>query len=48
MLVVVERSLRGAGVVLGLLEPLLELAVQELALLTLGAELLLEALLPLG
>src|SRR3989442_12892690 len=48
MLLVIERSLRRRGVVLGLLQPLLELAVEKLALLSLGAELLLEALLALG
>src|SRR5215468_2074152 len=48
MLVVVERSLRRPRIVLGPLEALLELAVEELALLALGAELLLEALLSLG
>src|SRR5436309_3253005 len=47
MLVVVERSLGRRGIVLGPLEALLELAVQQLALLALGAELLLEALLAL-
>src|SRR5207247_9515742 len=48
MLVVVERSLRRRRIVLGLLRTLLELAVEKLALLALGAELLLEALLALG
>src|SRR2546427_10461094 len=48
MLLVVERSLRRGGVVLGLLQTLLELAIEELALLAFGAELLLEALLALG
>src|SRR5215475_10689265 len=48
MLVVVERSLGRTGIVLGLLEALLELAVEQLALLALGAELLLEALLSFG
>src|SRR5437867_3079170 len=48
MLLVVERSLRRPGGILGLFEALLELAVEKLALLALGAELLLEALLALG
>src|SRR5262245_70975 len=48
MLVVVERSLRWTRVVLGSLQPLLELAIEQLALLALGAKLLLEALLSLG
>src|SRR5262245_25839239 len=48
MLVVVERSLRRTWVVLGFLQPLLELSIEKLALLALGAELLLEALLALG
>ena len=48
MLLVVERSLRWARIVLGLLQALLELAVEQLALLALGAELLFEALLTLG
>src|SRR5262249_48426684 len=48
MLVVVERSLGRTRIVLGPLEAFLELAVEELALLTLRAELLLEALLALG
>jgi hypothetical protein len=48
MLLVVERSLRWTWIVLGPLEALLELPVQELALLALGSELLLKALLPLG
>src|SRR2546426_10423076 len=48
MLLVVERSLRRPGGILGLFEALLELAVEKLALLARGAELLLEALLALG
>ena len=38
MLLVVERSLRRPGIVLGLLQAFLELAVEELALLAFGAE----------
>src|SRR5690348_11155016 len=48
MLVVIERSLGRPGIVLGPLEALLELAVEQLALLALGAQLLLETLLALG
>src|SRR3989442_13657555 len=48
MLLVVVRSLGRPGIVLGPFEALLELPVEQLALLALGAELLLEALLPLG
>src|SRR5437867_3832365 len=48
MSLVVEWSLGRPGVVLGLLQARLELAVEKLALLALGAELLLEALLALG
>src|SRR5262245_21963227 len=47
MLLEVERPPRRAGVVLGFLEPLLELAIEELALLRLGLHLLPEALLAL-
>src|SRR5690348_8285508 len=47
MLVVIERSLGRPRIVLGPLEALLEFAVEQLALLALGAELLLEALLAL-
>src|SRR5262245_8647294 len=47
MLLEVERPPRGAGVVLGFLEPLLELPVEELALLGLRLHLLPEALLAL-
>src|SRR4029434_5449222 len=48
MLLVVVRSFGRPGIVLGLLEAFLEFPVEELALLALGPELLLEALLPLG
>ena len=48
MLLVVERSLRRVGVVLGLLQAFLELAVEQLALLAFGPQLLPEALLALG
>src|SRR5437773_10967291 len=48
MLLVVERSLRRVGRVLGLLQTFLEFAVAQLALVAFGAELLLEALLALG
>src|SRR5262245_26328435 len=48
MLLVVERSLWWPRIVLGPLETLLELAVEELTLLTFGTELLPEALLSLG
>src|SRR5258705_4923483 len=48
MLLVIERSLGWARIVLGLLQALLEIAAEQLAFLALGAELLLEALLTLG
>src|SRR5262245_18596754 len=48
MLLVVVQSLGRTGIVLGPLEAFLELPVEQLALLALGPELLLEALLPLG
>src|SRR5207245_1194280 len=48
MLLVVVQSLGRLGIVLGPLEAFLELPVEQLTLLAFGAELLLEALLPLG